>query len=107
MQKSFDLRGIPMSELNHAEALELAHLKKVDSNLARCYIDLATRPPAVDREPRPAAPVDVEKGTALASAALVEGVECRYHSFPGKQALCPIQRGPCLRKPCMITKGEG
>ena len=54
MQKSFDLRGIPMSELNHAEALELAHLKKVDSNLARCYIDLATRrPPAIDGEPRP------------------------------------------------------
>ena len=71
------------------------------------WLEEMCRPPAIDREGRPSAPVDVEKGTALASAALVEGVECRYHSFPGKQALCPIQRGPCLRKPCMITKGEG
>jgi hypothetical protein len=29
-----------MSVLNHKEALELAHLKKEDSNLSRCYIDL-------------------------------------------------------------------
>lgn len=28
--------------INHEEALQLAHLRKHESNLARCYIDLAT-----------------------------------------------------------------
>ena len=96
-------RGIPMSELIPCEECVACNVCGPRFRATYGCYNVQERVKAA----RPAAPVDVEKGTALASAALVEGVECRYHSFPGKQALCPIQRGPCLRKPCMITKGEG
>lgn len=33
-----------MPPVNHEEALQLAYLKRRESNLARCYIELATRP---------------------------------------------------------------
>jgi hypothetical protein len=33
-------------KLNHDEALQLAFLRRDESNLARCYVDLATRTPS-------------------------------------------------------------
>lgn len=38
--------------VNHDEALQLAYMKRGESNLARCYIELATHPPAAQPEIR-------------------------------------------------------